>query len=72
MRQIFNIDPKAPKCIWNNNTLAEQIKATGLQKKVIAKKSGLSSSELSHIISRRREGKPEIIERIQKVLERYL
>ncbi len=56
----------------NQFTLNQLIKKTGLQKQFVARKSRLTSSELSHIIHRRRKAKPEVIRRIKKVLETYI
>ncbi len=55
----------------NQIALNQLIKKTGLQKKYVAQKARLTSVELSHIIHRRRKAKPDVLRRIQKVLELY-
>ena len=55
-------------CPITLDALSRQIKKTGLQKKFIAKKSSLSPSQLSHIISGRRKAKPEVLKRIEKII----
>lgn len=49
--------------------LNQLIKRSGLKKKYIASKCGLSSMELSHIINGRRDAKPEVLGRLQSFLQ---
>lgn len=53
------------------NTLNQLIKKSGLKKKHIAKKAGITSMELSHIIRQRRTPKPNVIKKILNTLKSY-
>lgn len=52
-------------------TINQLIKRSGLKKKYIANKCGLTQMQLSHIIHKRRKAKPEIIKRIEKVILKH-
>ncbi len=48
--------------------LNQLIKRSGFQKKYVARKSGITQVELSHIIKGRRKPKPETLEKILKTI----